>query len=55
MLIEWPHVALPTSTRRYRELKRRYRAFRAAHGERKPLYYRGREKWTPLPPEYRRG
>lgn len=55
MLIDWPHVALPSSTRRYRELKRRYRAYRAAHGERKPLYYRGREKWMPLPPEYRRG
>jgi len=51
VLIDWPHVKLPTSTPRYRELKRRYRAYRAANNDRKPLYYRGREKWTPIPEE----
>lgn len=49
VLIDWPHVRLPSSTRRYRVLKQRYRAYRAANDDRKPLYYRGREKWTPIP------
>jgi len=55
VLIDWPHVKLPTSTARYREMKRRYRAYRAQHNDRKPLYYRGREKWTPIPAEFRLG
>lgn len=52
MLIDWPHVKLPTSTARYRELKRWYREYRRTHGDRKPLDYRGREKWSPLPCEF---
>lgn len=52
VLIDWPHVKLPSSTPRYRELKRRYRAYLAANHGRKPLYYRGREKWTPIPGEF---
>lgn len=52
LLIEWPHHRIRTSDARYRRLKARYLAYRAAHGE-KPLYYRGRERWSALPPEYR--
>ncbi len=52
VLIDWPHAKLPSSTARYRVLKRRYREYRAAHEDRKPLYYRGREKWTPIPREF---
>ncbi|MDH4063528.1 MAG: hypothetical protein OEW19_03950 [Acidobacteriota bacterium] len=55
MLIDWPHVRLRNSTRRYRMLKKQYREYRAAHHDRKPLYYRGREKWTPIPREFLRG
>ena len=54
MLIDWPHKTLKSSTRRYHQLLRRYRAYRAAHEDRKPVYYRGKEKWTPLPKDYRR-
>ena len=39
----------------YRALKRRYRQFRKANDGRKPLFYEGREKWSPLPPEYSGG
>jgi hypothetical protein len=53
MLIDWPHVKLPSSDARYRALKRRYQQFRKAHGDRKPLFYQGREKWSPLPAEYK--
>jgi hypothetical protein len=52
MLIDWPHRKIATSITRYRALLRRYRAYRAAHDDRKPIYYRGREKWEPLPAEF---
>jgi hypothetical protein len=54
VLIDWPHVKLPTSTARYRALKRRYREYRAANDDRKPLFYRRRETWTPIPAEFTR-
>ena len=54
VLIDWPHVTLPTSTARYRHIKRWYRAYRKANGDRKPVDYRGRETWSPLPDEFRR-
>ena len=53
MLIDWPHTKLPSSTARYRRLRRWYRAYRAAHADRKPVEYRGREKWEPLPGTFR--
>jgi hypothetical protein len=53
VLIDWPHVRLRTSDARYRELKQWYRAYRANHGDRKPTEYAGRERWTPLPKEFR--
>jgi hypothetical protein len=52
MLIDLPHVKLPTSDARYRDLRRKYRAYRQANDDRKPLYYRGRDKWSRLPPEF---
>ncbi|MCC7240535.1 MAG: hypothetical protein IT180_01305 [Acidobacteria bacterium] len=53
MLIDWPHVRLLSSTRRYRLLRQKYRKYRTDHHDRKPVYYRGREKWTPIPDEFR--
>lgn len=55
VLIDWPHVKLPTSNARYRDLKKRYRAYRAANNGRKPIYYSGRERWMPLPAEFSTG
>lgn len=52
MLIDLPHQKINSSIRRYRALLRTYRAYRKAHNERKPLYYRGREKWEPIPAEF---
>jgi hypothetical protein len=54
LLIDWPHHRIRTSDARYRRLKARYAAYRKAHGV-KPLYYAGRERWMPLPAEYRDG
>ena len=53
MLIDLPHQKLKSSTPRYRQLLRKYRAYRKANNDRKPIYYRGREKWEPLPAEFR--
>ena len=53
VLIDWPHVKLPSSTARYRQLKSWYRAVpREATADRKPVDYRGREMWSPLPDEF---
>jgi len=50
MLIDYPHEKLGMPNHRYRALLAKYKEFRAAHGDRKPVrYYKGREKWTPLP------
>ena len=54
MLIDLPHRKIKTSIRRYRVLLKKYKAYRAAHNDRKPIYYRGRDKWEPLPQEFRR-
>ena len=53
MLLDYPHRPIATSDRRYRQLKARYAAFRRANQGRKPIYYRGRERWTEIPREFR--
>ena len=54
MLLDYPHRPIESSDRRVDALRARYRAFRARFPGRKPVFYRGRERWTPLPPEFRR-
>ncbi len=50
VLLDFPHRPLVMSNARYRRLLLRYRAFRAANNGKKPVsYYKGRERWTPLP------
>jgi hypothetical protein len=52
MLLEYPHRRIESSDQRVDALRARYRAFRKEHGGRKPLYYRGRERWTEIPEEF---
>jgi hypothetical protein len=52
MLIDLPHRKIKSSIRRYRVLFKKYKAYRASHHDRKPIDYRGREKWEPLPKEF---
>jgi hypothetical protein len=52
MLLDYPHRAIPSSDRRVDRIRARYRDFRAAFPGRKPTFYRGRERWTPLPEEF---
>src|SRR5207248_5600505 len=52
MLLDYPHRPIASSDARVNRLRRRYRDFRARYG-RKPVYYQGRHRWMPLPPEFR--
>jgi len=53
MLLEWPHRRLAYDATRVDRLRRRYIAFREQHGFKPWKYYQGRERWMPLPPEFR--
>ena len=53
MLLDYPHRRIRTSNTRFAALRKKYRAFKQEFPDLKPVYYRGRERWTPLPPEWR--
>ena len=53
VLLDWPHRRIVTSDDRIAAMRRRYVAFREKHGYKPWRYYKGRERWTPLPEEYR--
>jgi hypothetical protein len=53
VLLDHPHMPLRSSNVRIDRLRARYRRFKAQHPGKKPLYYRGRERWTELPAEFR--
>jgi hypothetical protein len=50
-LLEYPHRSIASSDKRVARLRRWYRSYRARHG-RKPVKYRGRERWSELPTEF---
>jgi hypothetical protein len=52
MLLDLPHRPIRSSDRRVNALRARYRAFRAQFPGRKPVFYRRRNRWTPLPGEF---
>jgi hypothetical protein len=51
VLLDYPHRRIASSDRRVNALRRRYRAYRERYG-RKPVDFKGRERWTPLPREF---
>jgi hypothetical protein len=53
MLLDVPHRPLVHSMDRMERLRRRYVRFRERHGWKPWRYYRGRQRWTELPPEFR--
>ena len=53
LLLDWPHRPIKSSDGHAERLRRRYRAFRDAHGYKPWRYYQGRDRWTDLPPEFR--
>lgn len=50
-LVRYRHKPLQGGRQRIRRLRARYRAYRAKYNK-KPLFYRGREKWTQIPEEF---
>jgi len=51
VLLDYPHKAIALSDARVDRLRARYRAYLKAHG-RKPVYYKGRERWSEIPEEF---
>jgi hypothetical protein len=52
MLLDLRHRSIRSSNRRVNALRARYREFRARFPGRKPVFYRTRNRWTPLPAEF---
>ena len=52
VLLEYPHRPIRVSPRHVRELRRRYRRFRNAFPDLKPVYYKGTDRWSELPDEF---
>jgi hypothetical protein len=52
MLLDYPHRTIASSERRVQQLREWYAEFRASNDGRKPLTYRGRERWSDIPKEF---
>ena len=51
MLLKLPHRKIKRSKKRVRREREKYRVYLAKY-KKKPLHYRGREKWTPIPKHF---
>jgi len=51
MLLKLPHRKIRRSLKRVARERKKYRDYLARY-KKKPLYYRGREKWTPIPTSF---
>ena len=54
MLLAYPHRTIASSDARIDRLRARYVAHMKRTGNRKPIDYRGRDRWTPIPREFTR-
>jgi hypothetical protein len=52
MLLEYPHRVIRSSDERIERLRRKYFKYRREHPGKKPIYYRGRSRWSELPPQF---
>lgn len=52
MLLDTTHQRLGMPEARFRDFRTRYRAFTEKYPDRKPLFYEGRDKWTPIPKHF---
>ena len=53
MLRDTPHIPIRSSDRRIDALRRKYKAFREKHDYQPWKHYKGQERWTALPAEFR--
>lgn len=54
LLIDWPHRRIESSDRLFRARHHRYRDFVRKNGYKPWKYFKGRERWTELPREFRK-
>ena len=54
LLLDWPHRRIRVSRARTDWWRARYRAFREQHGYKPWRWYARRDRWMPLPGEFRR-
>jgi hypothetical protein len=52
VLLDYPHRPIRSSDARIDALRKRYRTFMKRYPDRKPLYYRGMDRWSEVPPEF---
>ena len=52
MLLDTKHQPLRMPEARFQDFRKRYRAFKQMHPDRKPLFYEGRNTWTPIPKHF---
>jgi len=53
LLIDWPHTRIKTSDAAFRRMRARYVSHRERYQEKPWRYFKGRDKWLPVPPEFR--
>jgi hypothetical protein len=53
-LLDYPHHAIATDRAHIGRLRGRYRTFRKANDDMKPVDYMGREHWRPIPAAFRK-
>ena len=53
MLLDTPHQPLRMPDARFRKFRASYRAFKKRYPQRKPLFYEGQDRWTPIPRKFR--
>ena len=54
VLLDYPHRAIASSDARIAKLRARYVEHMRRYDNHKPIYYRGRDRWTPIPAEFSR-
>ena len=53
VLLDASHAPLTMAESRFQKFRAMYRAFKKKYPDRKPLFYEGRHRWTPIPKEFR--
>jgi hypothetical protein len=53
VLLDYPHRSIVSSDARIDKLRARYVEHMRRHNNRKPIYYRDRDRWTPIPAEFK--
>lgn len=53
LLQDTPHRQIRSSDRRIDHLRQQFKAFKVRYPDQKPMYYKGQEKWSAIPREFK--